>query len=290
MKICRFLDNAPCAYSMTYDEGFIDVLANAYPIHQKYNIPGHLDVVAGQLGQRRDCFGSSMNGIFHLGIEHLKFLISEGWSVGNHSWSHFVYPRQPGLDMYREVIYSKYYLEDKLGVPITHFAIPNDNYNYEPALPYIKQANYNSCQAVDGGVNCDNVDLLKISNFMIASGKIKSRPGWPEKLLTENITFEDIKNGWLCETTHLVQPHPIQDWKNVSCEDLERRFVKLLEITDKKMWAAVPEDIVDYILLRRNVTIKKMKDGEYELTVNFPVGIRNRHLSFNLDFAQTSCI
>ena len=39
MKICRFLDDAPCAYSMTYDEGFIDVLANGYPIHKNMTFP-----------------------------------------------------------------------------------------------------------------------------------------------------------------------------------------------------------------------------------------------------------
>ena len=36
VEICRFPEDAPCAYSMTYDEGFIHVLANALPIHEKH--------------------------------------------------------------------------------------------------------------------------------------------------------------------------------------------------------------------------------------------------------------
>ena len=32
IKICRWKYNAPFAYSMTYDEGMIEVLANAFPI------------------------------------------------------------------------------------------------------------------------------------------------------------------------------------------------------------------------------------------------------------------
>jgi peptidoglycan/xylan/chitin deacetylase (PgdA/CDA1 family) len=282
MEVCHWLNDAPCAYSMTYDEGFVDVLANAYPIHVKYNIPGHLDVVAGQLGMRRNCFRSSMNGIFHMGVEHLKFLIGEGWSVGNHSYSHFCWPDQPGLNLHREIVYSKYILEDMLGQPVTFFALPNDMYNYEPALPYIKQAGYLGFQAADGGVNYDDVDLLKIGNFMLATGPIKPRPGWPEELLTENITFDAIKGGWLCETTHLVMPNIIQPWKNITPEDLERRFVRLLEISGGKMWAAVPEDVIDYILMRRNTEIKKCEGGVFKIIPQPPPGVRRRTLTFKL--------
>ncbi len=283
LTVCRFKNDAPFAYSITYDEGFIDVLANAYPIHKKLDIPGHLDVVAGQLGRRRDCFGSSLNGIFHMDAEHLRFLISEGWSVGNHSYSHFSYPHHPGLDMYREVVYSKYYLEDQIGIPVTHFAVPNDKFNYMPALPYIKQAGYLSCQHIEGGVNYDDVDLLKIGNFMVASGKIRPRTGWPEKLLTKNIDLKAVKDGWLCETTHLVQPYPVQDWKNISADDLKKRFEKMLEISKGKVWAATPNEVVDYILLRRNTKVKKLKENEYFLDVNFPVGVNKRMLSLKAE-------
>ena len=284
LSVCRFLDNAACAYSMTYDEGFVDILANALPIHKKYGIPGHVDVVASQLGQRRNCYLSSMNGLFHMGAEHLRYLITEGWSVGNHSWSHFVYPSQPGLDLYREVVYSRYYLEEKLGVPVTFFAIPNDQCNYEPALPFIRQAGYLGCQQVYGGVNRDDVDLLKILNFMVAEGPIYAETyHWPLSLTTENLTFKELQGGWLCETTHLVMPNTIQPHKNITPEGLERRFVKLLEITDKRMWAATPEDVIDYIMLRRRAVIQPIGTDEYDLNIDFPVGIQKRQLSFALD-------
>ncbi|MDD5677270.1 MAG: polysaccharide deacetylase family protein [Kiritimatiellae bacterium] len=284
LSVCRFLNNAPCAYSMTYDEGFVDILANALPIHKKYGIPGHADVVVGQLGQRRNCYRSSMNGLFHMGAEHLRYLITEGWSVGNHSWSHFVYPTQPGLDLYREVVYSRYYLEDRIGVPVTFFAIPNNQCNYEPALPFIRQAGYLGCQQVYGGVNRDDVDLLKILNFMVAEGPIKAKAyRWPLSLTTENLKFEELDGGWLCETTHLVMPNVIQPHKNITPEGLERRFVKLLEITDRRLWAATPEDVIDYILLRRRTAIKPAGANEYDVTVDFPVGIQKRQMSFALD-------
>ena len=59
VDICRWLNDAPFAYSMTYDEGTVDALANALPIHEKFGFPGHVDVVSGQLGRQRNCFCSS---------------------------------------------------------------------------------------------------------------------------------------------------------------------------------------------------------------------------------------
>lgn len=280
LTVCRFMDDAPFAYSITYDEGFIDVLANAWPIHERYGIPGHLDVVAGQLGRRRDCFGSSLNGLFHMGAEHLRFLVSRGWSVGNHSYSHYSFPAQPGLDMYREIVHSKYLLEDRLGVPISHFAIPNDVHNYEPARPLLERAGYLSCQHIEGGVNYDGADLLRLGNFMLASGPVRPRPGWPEKLYPGKIRLEAVRDGWLCETTHMVQPDPIQDWKNISAADLEKRFREIRETGGGRAWTATPVDVVDYILLRRGTKIRPAGENEYRVEVSFPAGIRRRALSF----------
>ena len=55
----------------------IEVLVNAFPIHEQFNFPGHLDVVAGQLGEQRHAYGSTLNGYFHTNSERLKFLISK---------------------------------------------------------------------------------------------------------------------------------------------------------------------------------------------------------------------
>ena len=44
----------------------------------------------------------------------------------NRSWSHYVYPCRPGLNLYRKVVWSKYRLEDALEPPVRIFTIPND--------------------------------------------------------------------------------------------------------------------------------------------------------------------
>ena len=88
IEICRWRNDAPFAYSMTYDEGTVDALVNALPIHEDFGFPGHVDVVAGQLGRPRDCFGSTLNGYVHMNPDELKVMLERGWGVGNHSWSH----------------------------------------------------------------------------------------------------------------------------------------------------------------------------------------------------------
>ena len=51
VEICNWKSGRTFAYSITYDEGLVELLDYARPVHQKYGIPGHLVMVVGQLGQ-----------------------------------------------------------------------------------------------------------------------------------------------------------------------------------------------------------------------------------------------
>jgi len=283
--ICQWKYDAPFAYSITYDEGTVDTIANALPIHEEFGIPGHVNVVVGQLGQKRHAFCSSLNSYFHMGVDELKFLLSKGWGVGNHSWSHYVYPCQPGLNLYREIVWSKYRLEDMLDYPVRIFAIPNDSFNYAPVIDLVKQ-HYLACVNIEGSPNRDGFDLYNIGNFIMGSGEIPKRPGWPEELKTENLSMEFLFGSWLYETTHLVMWNVPQDHKCVTPEYLVRRFEKLMDISNRKMWAAKPDDIIDYTLLRRSLKIENVRsengDIIFEVTGDWPVGVINSFLTLRV--------
>ena len=60
-------------------------------------------------------------------------------------------------------------------------------------------------------------------------------------------------------------------------------MAKVKAIGGDRFWPAVPEDVVDYILLRRATRVVATKPPSYEVEVNFPVGIRKRRLSFKLE-------
>jgi len=131
--------------------------------------------------------------------------------VGNHSWSHYSHPCQPGLDLHREVVRSKYRIEDTIDHPVRIFTIPNDTYNYEPVIALVKR-HYLACAHVEGGPNREGFDLYKIGNCMVASSGFRPRPGWPAEMRTENLTLDFIRDSWIYETTHLcmrdVRPSP----------------------------------------------------------------------------------
>lgn len=285
ITVCPWLRNAPFAYSMTYDEGTVDALTNALPVHQEFGFPGHVDVVAGQLGRQRHAYGSSLNDYMHMGVEELRFLLERGWGVGNHSWSHYVYPLQPGLDLWREVVWSKYRLEDTLEQPVRIFTLPNDKYNYGPALELIKQ-HYLACAYIDGAPNREGFDLHRIGNFMVASGEIRTSYDWKPQLLTDALQLEFLRGSWLYETSHLVMWNVPQAHKCVTPDDLTRRFAKLAAISRGKLWAAKPDDVIDYVLLRRALTVAVVRSEaravEFELRGEWPVGVVSSQLSFRV--------
>ena len=286
VSICTWLEDAPFAYSMTYDEGTVDALANALPVHQKYGIPGHLDVVPGQIGRRRSAWRSSLNDYMHMSADELKFLIERGWGVGNHSWSHYVHPTQAGLDLYREVVWSKYRLEDMIDHPVRIFTIPNDVHNYPPVIELVKQ-HYLACAYIDGAPNREGFDLYKIGNFMVAAGDIRPRPGWPEQLLTANLSSDYLEGAWLYETSHLVMWDVPQSHKCVTPEHLSRRFERLIEISESRFWAATPDDVIDYVLMRRNlevgpVRIEDPHSAAFDIGGSWPVGVINPTLTFRV--------
>ncbi len=283
ISICRWKYNAPFAYSMTYDEGMVEVLANALPIHEAFGFPGHVDVVAGQLGQGRDTYGSTLNGLFHMGVEELKFLVAKGWGVGNHSWSNYVFPCQPGLDLFREVVWSKYRLEEVLDYPIHIFTIPNDQYNYAPVIDLVK-GYYLACVGIEGAPNRGDFGLYDIANFIQGSGKIP--PRWPQELATSHLTLDFLQDSWLYETTHLVRWQTPQNNKNVTPDYLADRFSKLEELSQGKLWAAKPDDVIDYELMRRSLSIENVRHEETAITFdvegNWPVGVVNSFLTLRL--------
>jgi len=283
VEICRWKYGAPFAYSITYDEGMIEVLANALPIHEEFKFPGHVNVVTGQLGQVRDAYGSTLNGLFHMSPNELKFLISKGWGVGNHSWSHYVYPCQPGLDLFREVVWSKYCLEDMINSPVRIFAIPNDLYNYEPVIDLVKRY-YLACVGIEGAPNRGSFDLYNIANYVVGSGVIPQR--WSEELKTPNLTFDFLKDSWLYETTHIVRWNVPQDNKNVTPKYLTERFSKLVEISGGKLWVAKPDDVIDYELMRRKIYLKNIHIESnsliFDIEGEWPVGVLNSFLTLRL--------
>lgn len=234
-------------YSVTYDEGCAALMDYAVPVHRKYGVPGHVALVASQIGVPRDCPGSSYDGMMILSREQIQALRTEGWGVSCHSMTHV------GLTMENadyEVIQARRVLEDKLDMPITVFCVPGNNLSYPAPLAVAAQAGYNSILTIYDDVNTFDTDLLRLCRCPLHTE-------YPEPFYS---TFDPYKrlhqaidcHGWVIDYCHCPTPgKAIHPRKDCSIEELEKRFETVLRVGGEDVWLAEPNEVVDYILNAR---------------------------------------
>ena len=291
VEICRWKGGRTFAYSITYDEGFEDLLAHAVPVHRKYAIPGHLVMVAGQLGQVRRVPSSTYDGIYrHLSGPQLRELMQEGWSVGDHSLTH----GDLNGDPYGEVVTSKRILEEAIGQPVSLFHLPGADFSYAPAARHIDQMGFLAVFFCDDRVNDPDPDLMGLGRCLVYG-----REGQPWHTLYDpfprvydpyhRLHEARACGGWLVDVTHLVAPDPPAPWKDATPALLDARFDCLRRVGAGDEWAAEPEEIVDYILMRRATTLEPLPGtGPRLFRVHLgptPSAIKHREISLAIDDA-----
>ena len=121
------------------------------PYHEEFGIPGHLEVVVGQIGEVRQIDGSSFNGYRHMNADELKDLMARGWGVGNHSWTHvFIKPEM--VD--QELRVAKEVLEQAIDAPVPLYCAPGSNRNMAPhILEACRQLGYLGAMSIREGIN-----------------------------------------------------------------------------------------------------------------------------------------
>jgi peptidoglycan/xylan/chitin deacetylase (PgdA/CDA1 family) len=112
---------------ITFDDGNLDVYANAFPIMQKMGFVGTMYIVAERLGNYN-----------MVNAEQLAEMTAAGWEIGSHTMSHsdLTYNHWQ-LDY--ELQQSRSLLEDTLGVPVLTLAYPyglRDDFIVEWAKEY----------------------------------------------------------------------------------------------------------------------------------------------------------
>lgn len=97
---------------ISFDDGYLDVYQNAFPIMERYGFTGTVYIVANRL--ESDGF---------LQVEQLNELIDHGWDVGSHSMTHTELTQNHAL-VRQEILQSRLDLENALGIKIFSFAYP----------------------------------------------------------------------------------------------------------------------------------------------------------------------
>jgi peptidoglycan/xylan/chitin deacetylase (PgdA/CDA1 family) len=97
---------------ITFDDGWVDVYENAYPIMKEMGFVGAVYLV-GNYKNAKGC----------LSVDQLKELAGAGWELGSHSMSHPNDLRY-SQDLQWEVQQSQIVIEEAVGVEVTTFAYP----------------------------------------------------------------------------------------------------------------------------------------------------------------------
>ena len=293
VEVAPWKDDAAFVYSVVFDEGTIDCLANAFPIGQRYGIAGDVAVVAGQLGEKRHVERSSLNDYFHMGPEHLKFLLSQGWSVSNHSYSHPPLRDPSRIDFAQEVVESYHTLERALGQPAPIFSSWNSFEVYDAVRAWVRRVpGYLGLTRASNDaehINPPDFDPFSIwRNRLCEDDEIEYLPEW---LSRRGFAPERARGQWLVDVTHLVMYKTPQGHKCISPSALEERFDQVRTAFGDALWAANPDDVVRYAYLRRHCapTVTQEADARATITVDFPglpPQIEEGELTFVVSFAD----
>jgi len=244
-------DGKRWVYSVTYDEGLEALLDNAVPVHRKYEMPGHLALVASQLGvvrripveldQEPRC---SYDGMMTLSVEQIKMLCAEGWGVSNHSMTH---PAITAENAHYEVIESRKVLEDALEMEVRMFCVPGCNDWYEAVRAVAAQAGLHSILTIYDDINTADTDLLRLCRAPL-------HEEYPPPFYSAYDPYKRLyqavdAGGWVIDYCHCPLPGKVMHpWKDCSLEHLEERFEMVLRVGGDDVWLAEPNEVVEYLL------------------------------------------
>ena len=243
----RWPDGKRWVYSITYDEGCAALLDHALPLHREYGIPGHVALVAAQVGVPRNVPGSSYDGMMILSREQIHALCAEGWGASCHGMTHGAINAETAR---REVIESRSTLEAALGIPVTTFCVPGNNANYPAALAVAEEAGYQAILTIYDAVNGPEMDLLRLARCPLHTR-------YPPPFFSEFDPYKRLHQamdlgGWVIDYCHCPMPgKPIHPAKDCTTEELAQRFATVRRLGGDAVWLAEVNQVVVHVLSER---------------------------------------
>ena len=241
-------------YSITYDEALADLHRFAVPMHEEYGIPGHVEVVVGQMGEIRNIGNSSFNGYRHMNRTELRDLLARGWGVGNHSWSHEVITPEM-VD--REIGHAKSVLEEALGEAIILYCSPGDNTNMaDHVLEACRRHDYLGAMSLTDALNLPGDELFWINRTALHDHYYP--PFYSAYDPYRNIRQAQAMQGWIIDYCHCPLETAVHPNKDCSEAQLRQRIETVLSEGGDAVWCAVPEEALSYHLMRRHARVEEV--------------------------------
>jgi len=125
---------------LTFDDGYEDFYANAWPVLQQYGFKATLFVSTNAVGTPG-----------HLTWDQLRELRDAGMEVAAHGVTHRSLTRMSLEAAQRELADSKRTIETRIGAPVRVFSYPTGAYNADVVFA-VAAAGYDAAVTADGGV------------------------------------------------------------------------------------------------------------------------------------------
>lgn len=255
VEITRWKFGKRWVYSTTYDEVVTSTVENGLSIHEQFGVPGHLTVVVGQMGEPRDVPNSGYDATYmHVSVAECKLAQRYGWTVSSHSMTHNKLPGSMAVpeNARIEVVDSAKLLEERLGTPVTTFIAPGNDHCLPYAWPLAEEAGYLSMFGVRDQLNYPDTDLMQLC-----------RPVVYHKLDDYNRRYDPYRlthraretGGWIVDYTHAVQDELVIPNRELTPTELGNRLDAITRVGGDEVWLAVPEEVVDYLILARETAV-----------------------------------
>ena len=147
-------------FMLTFDDGYADFYSNAFPILKKYNFHATIYVITQFVGHSG-----------YLNWDNIKELQQSGLvTIGSHTLSHKNLPSLSIPDLNKEVVQSKFELEQHLGIPIKDFCYPSGEYSSDVVNAVVRAGYRDSVTTASGRWDfTQNLQLIprtRISGYM----------------------------------------------------------------------------------------------------------------------------
>ena len=162
--------------AITFDDGYLDNLENAYPILEKYQAKATIYIVV----DRHDRDWSTYKKAHHnsgelareakLNDKQVQFLANSSLvEIGSHTMTHANLNKLDDVECLAELTQSKQQLENLTAKSVTSFAYPFGIYSQRDVI-LVKQAGYSNAVTTEEGIDGLDPDFMQLQRIKI-SGK-----------------------------------------------------------------------------------------------------------------------
>lgn len=140
---------------ITFDDGWVDNYANAYPILKSLGLMATFFVVTGHVDDKQ-----------YMSWPQLREMAEEGMRIESHTHSHTPLERLSNLEAQWELMHSRRVLQEYLGRPVSFISFPHGSYSGS-VLEAARRSEYAACCTSRFGDVAIGVDTYELPRIMI---------------------------------------------------------------------------------------------------------------------------